>query len=201
MLRGLKCALTFLGELPLSDGMACMGEETSVEKRVRVMEVFLAVLWVRDLFLILAVRVSDREQLADLKHPVSGVSICRLFLHRMLDVSLVLVYLCLAREYAETTKAFVLSPYATVIRVRTINAVITLATFYLGFVRRLGGSSSTVIYLGLNHNGKYSSTFHRDMVCSCVADPWRTVSSDAAGNQYQESNSSFRQCILYCRLC
>ncbi len=43
---GLRCALTFLGELLLSDGMASMGEVWSVEKRFRVTEVFLAILWV-----------------------------------------------------------------------------------------------------------------------------------------------------------
>lgn len=43
---GLRCALTFLGELLLSDGMASIGEVWSVEKRFRVTEVFLAILWV-----------------------------------------------------------------------------------------------------------------------------------------------------------
>jgi len=43
---GLRCALTFLGELLLSDGIASIGEVWSVEKRFRVTEVFLAILWV-----------------------------------------------------------------------------------------------------------------------------------------------------------
>lgn len=44
---GLRCAFTFLGELLLSDGMGIPGEALTVEKRFRVTEVFLAILWVR----------------------------------------------------------------------------------------------------------------------------------------------------------
>ena len=46
---GLRCALTFLGELLLSDGDGKGAWELawSVEKRFRVTEVFLAILWVR----------------------------------------------------------------------------------------------------------------------------------------------------------
>lgn len=46
---GLRCALTFLGELLLSDGdgKGAWEHAWSVEKRFRVTEVFLAILWVR----------------------------------------------------------------------------------------------------------------------------------------------------------
>ena len=44
---GLRCALTFLGELLRSDGTAVLGDSWTVEKRFRVTEVFLAILWVR----------------------------------------------------------------------------------------------------------------------------------------------------------
>ena len=44
---GLRCALTFLGDLLLSDGMGDPGIQWTVEKRFRVTEVFLAILWVR----------------------------------------------------------------------------------------------------------------------------------------------------------
>lgn len=45
---GLRCAFTFLGELLLSDAMSLESRETwTVEKRFRVTEVFLAILWVR----------------------------------------------------------------------------------------------------------------------------------------------------------
>ena len=44
---GLRCALTFLGDLLLSDGMGVPGDPWTVEKRFRVTEVFLAILWVR----------------------------------------------------------------------------------------------------------------------------------------------------------
>ena len=43
---GLRCALTFLGELLLRPGAALSGGEWDVEKRFRVTEVFLAILWV-----------------------------------------------------------------------------------------------------------------------------------------------------------
>ena len=45
---GLRCALTFLGELLLSDedGKGAWEDAWSVEKRFRVTEVFLAILWV-----------------------------------------------------------------------------------------------------------------------------------------------------------
>ncbi|KAL8772031.1 MAG: hypothetical protein Q9209_002696 [Squamulea sp. 1 TL-2023] len=43
---GLRCALTFLGDLLLSDGMGDPGNQWTVEKRFRVTEVFLAILWV-----------------------------------------------------------------------------------------------------------------------------------------------------------
>lgn len=43
---GLRCALTFLGDLLLSDGMGDPGDPWTVEKRFRVTEVFLAILWV-----------------------------------------------------------------------------------------------------------------------------------------------------------
>ncbi|CAL8576202.1 hypothetical protein XPA_002094 [Xanthoria parietina] len=42
---GLRCALTFLGDLLLSDGMGDPGDPWTVEKRFRVTEVFLAILW------------------------------------------------------------------------------------------------------------------------------------------------------------
>ena len=44
---GLRCAFTFLGELLRSDGTAVLGYNWTVEKRFRVTEVFLAILWVR----------------------------------------------------------------------------------------------------------------------------------------------------------
>jgi hypothetical protein len=45
---GLRCALTFLGELLRASGEdAEVGKPWSVERRFRVTEVFLAVLWVR----------------------------------------------------------------------------------------------------------------------------------------------------------
>lgn len=44
---GLRCAFTFLGELLRSDGTAVLGDNWTVEKRFRVTEVFLAILWVR----------------------------------------------------------------------------------------------------------------------------------------------------------
>ena len=43
---GLRCALTFLGELLLSNEMDSKDGTWSVEKRFRVTEVFLAILWV-----------------------------------------------------------------------------------------------------------------------------------------------------------
>lgn len=43
---GLRCAFTFLGDLLLSDGMGNPGDRWTVEKRFRVTEVFLAILWV-----------------------------------------------------------------------------------------------------------------------------------------------------------
>ena len=44
---GLRCAFTFLGELLLRDGMGVRRREPwTVEKRFRVTEVFLAILWV-----------------------------------------------------------------------------------------------------------------------------------------------------------
>lgn len=43
---GLRCALTFLGDLLLSDGVVNAGQAWTVEKRFRVTEVFLAILWV-----------------------------------------------------------------------------------------------------------------------------------------------------------
>ena len=43
---GLRCALTFLGELLLSEGAGLFSGTWEVEKRFRVTEVFLAILWV-----------------------------------------------------------------------------------------------------------------------------------------------------------
>lgn len=43
---GLRCAFTFLGELLRSDGTAVLEDKWTVEKRFRVTEVFLAILWV-----------------------------------------------------------------------------------------------------------------------------------------------------------
>lgn len=45
---GLRCAFTFLGDLLLSDGMGAPANPWTVEKRFRVTEVFLAILWVRE---------------------------------------------------------------------------------------------------------------------------------------------------------
>jgi len=42
---GLRCALTFLGELLLGDGAVLREGQWDVEKRFRVTEVFLAILW------------------------------------------------------------------------------------------------------------------------------------------------------------
>lgn len=44
---GLRCAFTFLGELLIGDGVWLGGNAWDVEKRFRVTEVFLAILWVR----------------------------------------------------------------------------------------------------------------------------------------------------------
>ena len=44
---GLRCAFTFLGELLRSDETRAFGDTWTVEKRFRVTEVFLAILWVR----------------------------------------------------------------------------------------------------------------------------------------------------------
>lgn len=44
---GLRCAFTFLGDLLLSNGMGDPGNQWTVEKRFRVTEIFLAILWVR----------------------------------------------------------------------------------------------------------------------------------------------------------
>lgn len=49
---GLRCAFTFLGDLLLSDGMGNPGDRWTVEKRFRVTEVFLAILWVCQLVVI-----------------------------------------------------------------------------------------------------------------------------------------------------
>lgn len=43
---GLRCAFTFLGDLLLSDGMGNPADPWTGEKRFRVTEVFLAILWV-----------------------------------------------------------------------------------------------------------------------------------------------------------
>ena len=43
---GLRCAFTFLSDLLRSEGMGTQGIAWSVEKRFRVTEVFLAILWV-----------------------------------------------------------------------------------------------------------------------------------------------------------
>ena len=43
---GLRCALTFLGELLLHEDLGLPGEPWDAEKRFRVTEVFLAILWV-----------------------------------------------------------------------------------------------------------------------------------------------------------
>jgi hypothetical protein len=43
---GLRCALTFMGELLLDESNEEIGAPWSVERRFRVTEVFLAVLWV-----------------------------------------------------------------------------------------------------------------------------------------------------------
>ena len=44
---GFRCALTFLAELLLEDGASIFhGERWTVEKRFRVTEVFLAIVWV-----------------------------------------------------------------------------------------------------------------------------------------------------------
>lgn len=44
---GFRCGLTFLGELLRGEGAGLLGGEWEVEKRFRVTEVFLAILWVR----------------------------------------------------------------------------------------------------------------------------------------------------------
>lgn len=46
---GFRCAFTFLGELLIGDGVWLGGNAWDVEKRFRVTEVFLAILWVRQL--------------------------------------------------------------------------------------------------------------------------------------------------------
>lgn len=50
---GLRCAFTFLGDLLLSDGMGSPVDPWTVEKRFRVTEVFLAILWVRQVSVLL----------------------------------------------------------------------------------------------------------------------------------------------------
>lgn len=47
---GLRCAFTFMGELLLDENGQALETAWSVEKRFRVTEVFLAVLWVRKSF-------------------------------------------------------------------------------------------------------------------------------------------------------
>ena len=62
---GLRCAFTFLGELLRSDGAAVLGGNWTVEKRFRVTEVFLAILWVRRT--LARVIASSRETLMRLR--------------------------------------------------------------------------------------------------------------------------------------
>ena len=66
---GLRCAFTFLGELLLSDAVSLESRETwTVEKRFRVTEVFLAILWVWRSILC-CVESSDLIQYNSAQHP------------------------------------------------------------------------------------------------------------------------------------
>ena len=59
---GLRCALTFLGELLLGPGADLNGGEWDVEKRFRVTEVFLAILWVLSPYMSgRQIRLADRS--------------------------------------------------------------------------------------------------------------------------------------------
>lgn len=62
---GLRCALTFLGELLLVEGKEEIEAAWSVEKRFRVTEVFLAVLWVGKIFF---VRSNGYYMLLEMEH-------------------------------------------------------------------------------------------------------------------------------------
>ena len=81
---GLRCAFTFLGELLLSDGMSIKGKQTwTVEKRFRVTEVFLAILWV-------CRRASEGAVKAWLTNEiVLGVSLFVVFFHGLFNVEVV----------------------------------------------------------------------------------------------------------------
>lgn len=76
---GLRCAFTFLGDLLLSDGMGDPGNPWTVEKRFRVTEVFLAILWVRHScschFFMPSLETASKTL------PVFGIGVSFLFLH------------------------------------------------------------------------------------------------------------------------
>lgn len=61
----MRCALTFLGELLLVEGKEEIEAAWSVEKRFRVTEVFLAVLWVGKIFF---VRSNGYYMLLEMEH-------------------------------------------------------------------------------------------------------------------------------------
>lgn len=76
---GLRCAFTFLGDLLLSDGMGDPGDPWTVEKRFRVTEVFLAILWVRQICAYYS--FISPSGTASKSVPVFGIGVSFLFLH------------------------------------------------------------------------------------------------------------------------
>ena len=85
---GLRCAFTFLGDLLLSDGMGDSGGQWTVEKRFRVTEVFLAIVWVRSS--IISFILSDHGCRGRLRQtPVFGFRVPFVFFYRLSHVQVV----------------------------------------------------------------------------------------------------------------
>lgn len=127
---GLRCALTFLGDLLLSDGMGDPGIQWTVEKRFRVTEVFLAILWVRG-----AATLTGCDSMMSKANRYGSVSRRRIFHISSLIVSCpggqiessLSVDILLSRLTEEYRLVFY-TPSATVVRLLTTNALIAYIT-------------------------------------------------------------------------
>lgn len=146
---GLRCAFTFLGELLRRDGVGTMVDPWTVEKRFRVTEVFLAILWVgptpkNPSLCKASLRQSDKSALrADSStFVVFRCGLPFLFLHRLPHVKMVRQDQSLqpgpSNRDLSTCRLLFYTPSATFVRLLTTNFLIA---YIASYVLYLSGAS------------------------------------------------------------
>lgn len=170
---GFRCGLTFLGELLRGEGAGLWGGEWEVEKRFRVTEVFLAILWVGPEQLSTA-WPSEKRLTTTGPSSVRRQRICRSSSRTVSchGGQLVKIRVCESgspNSSEQAPKLYPLSGFRSSVddeRIDGLRHILGAVSF-----RRVGGSTNVVAGLGFHCHGEFDETLWLRMLLSpAVAD-------------------------------